>query len=331
MISIDGNTLYLGDGTAYSTTSLQQTCWVPTFGTFAISSIDPTGLLFGADGSGAGFLDATQMKTTQATTVQDGTVVSPNTGPTTGGTAVSGFASATITDSATLSQIYVGNAAGQQATLGSTAQVTTPASAQTGAVDLTEILSDGGIGIQPEAFSYGPTILSVPGNASTAEGEGGSIEGYGFGQSPQVTIGGIPATNISVAAGNATAGFPPIPDTLSFKAPAGTAGTAADVIVTTAEGSATAKGAFHYVGASQYFAVPGGMLPAGNSIETGIYDAKRDLYYFTGTLQLGAFAPRILVFSLTQGAVADADQSAQCWRWLSDCRVAGRHQDGGFQ
>ena len=77
VISIDGNTLYLGDGTAYSTTSLQQTRWVPTFGTFAISSIDPTGLLFGADGSGAGFLDATQMKTTQATTVQDGTVVSP--------------------------------------------------------------------------------------------------------------------------------------------------------------------------------------------------------------------------------------------------------------
>lgn len=45
------------------------------------------------------------------------------------------------------------------------------------------------------------------------------------------------------------------------------------------------------------------MLPAGTSIEAGIYDATRDLYYFTGTIQdmsVGAAVPRILVFSLTQ-------------------------------
>jgi hypothetical protein len=79
--------------------------------------------------------------------------------------------------------------------------------------------------------------------------------------------------------GNGGAPYPFNSDELIFSIPPGTAGTAADVTVTTSSGSTTASGAFHYVAAAQTF-------PLSDTLQQGIYDASRDLYYFAGKTQI---------------------------------------------
>jgi IPT/TIG domain len=296
VISLDGKTLYMADYAsgvvgAFDTTTLAQTAWVPGFtvndgqSTIVISAIDETGLIVGPTGHGVGFVDASQMTAARPTVISPN-YAAPSTGPTAGGTTVTNFASANVTDSAVLNQIYVGNIPGTSASFansgnGNKAQVTTPLANQTGAVDLAVVLSDGAVGMAPEGFSYGPTILEVVPNGATAEGgQTGTIIGYGFGSSTsdvQVTVGGQPAP---VTALYAVSGLYPFPTTaLQFTIPPGIAGTAADVTVTTPSGSFNAAGAFHYTAAVQSF-------PLTASIQSGIYDAGRDLYYFADQAQI---------------------------------------------
>jgi IPT/TIG domain len=136
------------------------------------------------------------------------------------------------------------------------------------------VLSDGGVGIVPEGFSYGPAILEVVPNGATAEGgQTGAIIGYGFGDSTsgvQVTVGGQAAP---VTAVNNYPGYPVPVNSLQFIIPPGTAGSAVDVAVTTLSGSSTAAGAFHYTAAVESY-------PVTANLQSGIYDAGRDLYFF---------------------------------------------------
>jgi len=317
VMSLDGNTLYLVDQSsgavgAFSTTSLAQTGWVPSFTVvdsqsgIVISAIDETGLIVGPVGHGVGFLDASQLKTGQPTLVNSG-FATPSTGPVSGGTVVTNFASALVTDSSSLSQIYVGNAPGVEASFvaspgnANSAQVTTPPGAQTGAVDLTVALNDGGVGIAPEGFSYGPTILEVVPNGATAEGgQLGAVIGYGFGDTPsaiQVTVGGQAAPVVVVYTGAPIEPYPFPTDGLQFTIPPGTPGTAVDVTLTTPSGSVTAKAAFHYTAAVESY-------PLTANLQAGIYDSHRDLYYFTDQAQ-------IQVLSRTAG------------KWLSPIALPG--------
>jgi hypothetical protein len=294
-ISLDGKTLYLGSGPvgAFDTTSLAQTGWVPTLTVndlqsgVVISAIDGTGLIVGPIGHGVGFIDASQMTATQPTLISSG-YATPPTGPLGGGTTVSNFVAAKVTDSAVLDEIYVGNVPGSFASFGNSAngyeiEVTTPPANQTGAVDLSVLLSDGGVGLVPEGFSYGPTILEVVPNGATAEGgETGAIIGYGFGDSTsgiQVTIGGRAAP---VTAVYNFAPIEPYPFPINgkqFTIPPGVPGTDIDVTVTTPAGSVTATGAFHYTAAVQSY-------PLTANLQSGIYDAHRDLYYFADQAQI---------------------------------------------
>ncbi len=294
VISLDGKTLYLVDQLSaavwgYDTTSLTQTGWVPSFtvddlqGGIVISAIDETGLIAGPIGHGVGFIDASAMTPTQSTFFNPG-YANPPTGPLTGGTSLSGFASGKVADSAVLDRIYVGNVPGTSAGFSDTAVVVTPAANQSGAVDLAVLLNDGGVGIVPEGFSYGPTILEVVPNGATAEGgQTGAIIGYGFGDSTsgiQVTVGGQAAPVTAVNKYGAPIIPYPFPtSSLQFTIPPGTAGTVVNVTVTTPSGSFTATGAFHYTAAVQSF-------PVAANLQAGIYDARRDLYYFADQSQI---------------------------------------------
>jgi len=299
VISLDGKTLYLVDQStgvvgAFDTNSLTQIGWIPSFRVndsqsgIVISAIDETGLIVGPIGHGVGFIDASQMKTGQPTMIGPA-FANPPTGPLEGGTTLTGFAVGNVTDSAALNGIYVGNVAGTLAAFAkgsgqaSTAQVTTPPSSQMGAVDLTLLLNDGAVGITPEAFSYGPTILEVVPNGATAEGgQTGAIIGYGFGNSAsaiQVTIDGQSAPVTAVYSMPPIEPYPFPANGIQFAIPPGIAGSAVDVRVTTPSGSTTATGAFHYTSAAESY-------PVTANLQAGIYDASRDLYYFADQAQI---------------------------------------------
>ena len=296
---MDGKTLYLVDQSsgavgAFDTTSFAQTGWVPSFvvtdsqSGIVISAIDETGLIVGPIGHGVGFVDASQITITQPTLISSG-FASPATGALAGGTTIADFAYGNVTDSSVLNDIFEGNVPGSLPTFATsqsqenTAQVTTPPSPQSGAVDLAVVLSDGGVGLAPVSFSYGPTILEVVPNGATAEGgQTGTIVGYGFGDSTsgiQVTVGGQ-ASVVSAVYNYAPVSPYPFPaNSLQFTIPAGTAGTDVDVTVTTASGSVTATGAFHYTAAVQSY-------PLTAHLQSGIYDPTRDLYYFADQAQI---------------------------------------------
>jgi hypothetical protein len=300
VMSRDGKTLYLLDQSsgavgAFDTTSLTQTGWVPSFAVMdsesgvVVSAIDETGLIVGPTGHGVGFVDASQMTNAEPTLITPGGSASPSTGPSAGGTTITGFANGNVTDSSVVSQIYVGNMPGAFPTFATspghenTAQVTTPPSLQTGAVDLAVVLSDGGVGVAPEGFSYGPTILEVVPNGATAEGgQTGTVIGYGFGDSTsgvQVTVGGQSAPVTAVYNYAPISPYPFPTNELQFTIPPGTAGAAVDFTVTTASGSVTATGGFHYTAAVQSY-------PLAANLQSGIYDAGRDLYYFADKAQI---------------------------------------------
>jgi len=298
VVSLDGKTLYSMDNSyelnAFDTTSLSQVGWLPIFtigdmqGVPVVSAIDSTGLIVGPLGHGVGFLDATLI-TASETTRMSSSYITPNTGPVTGGTVVYSDNSYGITPAtATLSKFYVGNAPGLDATLSTATtnpngEVTTPPSTVSGPVDLSILMSDGGVGIAPEAFSFGPTILEVVPNGATADGgQTGTIIGYGFGTTTsgiQITLGGSAAP---VTAIHSTPPLEPYPfpvEGVQFTIPAGSAGSTVDVTVTTSSGTATAKSAFTYTAAAQSFTNSA-------ALQAGIYDAGRGRYYFTSQSQI---------------------------------------------
>jgi hypothetical protein len=307
VISSDGKTLYVndllsGEVGAFDTTSLAQIGWVPSPSTIVTDSnptgaIDETGLIAGPISGGVAFLDAALTQASQPTYLRYGppepsdispVLSGPGTGPLSGGTLLNEVASAPVTDGATLSQIYIGNTTGLQASfpLGADQQNTvtavTPPSSFEGAVDTTVTLSDGAVMTCVECFSYGPSIIELVSNGSTADGGGtGLLVGYGLGGTTgsggttsgvSVTIGGQPA---SVVAEVGSVG----PSSLVFEIPPGTAGTASDFTVTTPSGSMTFPGAFHYIAAAQTY-------PLSDTLQQGVYDAGRDLYYFAGKTQI---------------------------------------------
>ena len=154
-------------------------------------------------------------------------------------------------------------------------------------MDLSIQLSDGGAGVAPEAFSYGPTILEVVPNGATAEGgQTGAIIGYGFGNlasGVQVTIGGQSAPVTAVYSSAPISPYPFPTNAVQFTIPSGTAGATADVTVTTPSGSITATGAFHYTAATRSY-------PVTANLQAGIYDAGRGLYYFTDQKRIQVFS-----------------------------------------
>ncbi len=323
VLSADSKTLYVPNGGgliyAYDMSSHQQIGWLPnmfvpqTSGGFTVGpatgpnlqAVDGTGLLAGPLEQGVGFIDTSILRTGAVGTQFTNGYLDPATGPPSGGTSIQLYDPNPL---APLSAMFFGpqRATNLSASSSGLISANTPPGSP-GPVDVYTFTTDGGFQILPEGFSYGPAILQVSPNVSSAEGGGtGYVFGYGFGpfttsaavpSSLQVTVGGalVQTTALYSIGGG---GSPPFQlQALAYVIPAGAAGSAADVTVTSSSVSATAPAALSYLPAVQQFPLSGAALAQ------GIYDSYRDVYYFTDT-------SKIQVFSKTLG------------RWLAPISIA---------
>jgi hypothetical protein len=302
-LSSDGSTLFstdiLGNVSAYDTTTFSQKGWVPNFDVLdfpqaiVLSVSDDTGLIVGPIGHGVAFLDTTQIEPGLAETIFNIGFLSPGTGSPSGGTGVQAQVSeqnATTTENISSGTIYIGNMAANNASLSNTtATALTPPASAVGPADFTVVLSDGSIQLNPENFSYGPTIVELSTNAASADGGAeGVIFGYGLGQQPSdvaVSVGGQSAAVAQVMP-SASPIFPyPFPmEAVLFTIPPGVAGNAATVTATTASGSATSTSLLNYVPAVQSYELSGAVLMQ------GVFDPTRSVVYFTDQAQIDVFS-----------------------------------------
>jgi hypothetical protein len=209
-----------------------------------------------------------------------------------------------------------------------------------GPVDVRVTSTDGGSQFLPDAFSYGPWVLESPTAYATAEGGGpASLFGYGFGPpwasngsnlnaiptDLHVSVGGVDAPVIWFNGSPYTEGpyttephdsIPATFDTfivgpslpskgLIYKVPPHSAGTTASISVSNSSGSVIAEAQMTYLPTLQRYPVSG-------HLADGIYDAKRDVYYFSDTNQ-------IRVFSLSLGS------------WLASIPIPTSSSDWGPQ
>lgn len=311
LFSADSATLFVATDTivyAYSVSTQQMIGWMPnifvppTSGGFGggpinspnLQAVDGTGLLAGPVEEGVGFIDSSAMSTGPIGTLFTNAYLNPASGPLSGGTQAQWGGPTTTLDT---SRIFFGS---QTATFdsfsGDLVTVTTPEGAA-GPADVYTYTTDGGVQIVPEGFSYGPTILEVTPNASTAEGGGtGIVYGYGLGPLTStslpsdllITVGGKRAVVTGFNPNAYGLESPPFQlEAATYTIPAGAVGSA-DVTVSNSVGSATQSSAMTYLPAIQQFPLPGAQLVQ------GIYDAYNGQYYFTD-------ANEIQVFSLSQG------------------------------
>jgi hypothetical protein len=310
IVSPDSRTLYIGQGGilyAYDLATGTQSGWLSTLTVEPVSgggavgptstpnlqAFDGTGLLAGPMEEGVGFLDTTTLQTTSPGIGYANDYMVPATGPASGGTS-------TTWSDLNIDAAWLGG--NPMASLSQTGDLTTGITpvGLAGPVDLYAQRTDGGMRIVPEAFSYGPTILEVTPSAATAEGTGtGTLFGYGFGPTTygstlppdfSLTVGGTPVTVTGFDPFAYGVSSPPFNlQSVSYAIPPGAAGFRADVKISLSSGEATASAAMSYLPGVKSFPL------AGAQLAQGIYDAKRDLYYFTD-------ASQVQVFSRTNGA-----------------------------
>ncbi len=314
VLSLDGSTLYVLDSsnnlTVYNTNTLQKTGWVPNFVvqdlqlTIIPGAIDETGLIVGPIGHGVAFVDGGAIQTnTQFTSTSLGYIPPYTvTGPISGGTLVQVVLSANGSDPnsvPSLTTAYLGNqpllntSTFEQGTgYFPTIEGTTPSVGATGPADFTAVFSDNYVTLLPEGFSYGPTILEVIPNATTARGgTTGALFGYGLGTTTSdvhVTVGGQNAPVTAIYTGPPYSPYPFPIEALQFTLPPGTPGSTVDLSVSTVSGATTATGAINYITAPVSYPLPN------SSLQSGIFDQTRTLYYFADT-------NKIEVLSLTNG------------------------------
>jgi hypothetical protein len=163
------------------------------------------------------------------------TAISPNAGPTAGGTSVN------ITGTRFLSgaTVTIGGAAATGVTVVNSTRITATTPAGTaGAQDVT-VTTVGGSGTLAGGYTYieAPTVTTIsPSSGPEAGGTSVNITGTNFISVATVTIGGAAATGVTVV--NSTM--------ITATTPAGTPG-AQDVVVTAAGGAGTLTGGYFYV------------------------------------------------------------------------------------
>jgi len=313
VFSADSSILFVpGDSIvyAYDVASQQQIGWMSnivveyTSGGFAVGPAtnpiyeanDGTGLFCGPLEEGFGCLDTNQLRTGPVGTAFANAFLNPLTGPASGDTVVQWQEPATVTGS---TAVYFGdNLASSVSAVSGNLTATTPPG-NPGPVNVYLFSNDGGMQLIADGFSYGPTILEVSPNFSTADGGGtGVIYGYGFGPAGATELPAGLSVSVGGQSANITGFNPnaynvePYPfqlQSIYYTIPPGAAGSAADVSVTSSSGTATAKAAMNYLPVLKQYPL------SGASLVQGIYDPFQNVYYFTD-------ANKIQVFSLTQGA-----------------------------
>ena len=326
MVSNDGSQVFLTDSggadilDVFNLTSGSQTGWIPQANALQPGSytsmgpiyqaVSPSGLAAGVmEGAGIGLLDTTAVQAIPVGSHFSQAQLQLATGPVAGGTATAWWQDSGGVTAAPLGSIYFGaNAATSINNIGfdGTLDAVTPAG-QPGPVDVRTFSTDGGSQLIHWGFTYGPWVLETATSYATADGGGpASLFGLGFGplfgpaggsyQLPPsdliVKVGGSSATvnaYLPNPYGNSYFSAPPLPvNSLLYTVPPGTAGATSTVSVTTSDGTAAAAGGLTYLPATQQYLVDG-------VLADGVYDTKRDLYYFSD-------ANQIRVFSFASGA-----------------------------
>jgi uncharacterized protein YhjY with autotransporter beta-barrel domain len=163
--------------------------------------------------------------------------ISPNSGPTSGGTAVTitgaGFTGAT--------SVTIGGAAATGVTVASATSITARTPAGAAGTASVVVTTPYGANAANSLFTYvaGPTVTAItPSFGPTGGGTAVTIAGTGFTGATSVTIGGAAATNVTIVSATS----------ITAKTPAGKIG-AASVLVTTSGGVNAANTLYTYQGA----------------------------------------------------------------------------------
>jgi IPT/TIG domain len=310
VFSRDDQTLYVseafGNGrviTALSTSSVQKLGQVSDLAAqgipTAIEEIDDSQLAWGRGNRGIGVIDVSSpsVLSLPAPVLGNAPAALPAEGPNTGGTTLS----ISGTNFPTGAQIRFGTQNPLAATVqgGSQMQVSSPASAASGAVNLTAYFSNGWIAAAPDGFSYGPSVQAILPNAgASAGGDTIYLIGHGFGSSTggiTVNIGGQSATVQKVEAlpsFSATlsldASYPFPIERITMTSPSGTAGKA-DISLSTPSGSVTLAKSFQYLAGSHIYANP-------RLYKFILYDQGRQQVYLSATYDVDVFDLNAKVF-----------------------------------
>ncbi|HXC46977.1 MAG TPA: IPT/TIG domain-containing protein [Candidatus Sulfotelmatobacter sp.] len=310
VFSRDDQTVYvseaLGNGraiTALSTNGLQKLGQVSDLAVqgipTAIEEMDDSQLAWGRGNRGIGVIDVSSpvMLPLPAPSLANAPAALPAEGPNTGGTTLSISGS----NFPTGAQIRFGTQNPVAATVqgGSQLQVTSPASAASGAVNLTAYFSNGWVAAAPDGFSYGPSVEAILPNAgASAGGDTICLLGFGFGSSAggiTVKIGGQSATVQKVealpafsAALSLDTSYPFPLERITLTTPSSTAGKS-DLSLATPAGNITLSKSFQYLTARQTYANP-------SLYKFILYDQGRQQLYLSATDHVDVFDLTAQVF-----------------------------------
>ena len=258
---------------------------------------DSTGLIIGVIGQGVAFLDASVLLPAAPKFMMSVCCypIQPSYGPAVGGTQVQEFGIANGID---LAAVYFGSRPAMSIWTDEFSWNAVTPPGDPGPVNVMLTGSDGAMAMLPDGFSYGPSIVNLTTNAATAEGAPtGRVYGYGFGSSKygtndidsslKITVGGHEVTNMSYSntpwgAGMISYPFPS--QTIQFNIPPGIPGTSADLVISNATGTTTEHAAITYYPQLKRFPL------TGSSLAQGIYDRRKDLYYFTDRTTIRVFS-----------------------------------------
>ena len=292
ILSQDQQTIYTSvDGynntAAFDATTLQYKGWissVPVEGFIdaaELKDVDETGLILGLEDHGIALLDASlPLNTGPSNTGFNFGYITPDNAPLNTSEAVKMTVLGSIYSDLSTPNVYFGPTAASNVSLNTpNLTVTAPASPFPGPVNLFTSQSNGNLAIAPDGFSYGPTLVYVPTNASTADG-GGPADFFTFGagssaSSIQFGFGAASATVNSINPGYAFIpyAFLNLQD-LEVTMPQGTPGPVGLSLVAPS-GSVNLPSGFRYYPALQTF-------PLSNpGLQQGSYDPTRNQVYFT--------------------------------------------------
>ena len=310
VFSRDGQTLYiseaLGNGrviTALAASNLQKLGQVSDLAvqgiSTAIEEIDDSQLAWGRGNRGLGVIDVSSpaVLSLPAPALTSVPTVLPAEGPNAGGTSISINGS----NFASSAQIRFGaqNPIAANVLGGSQMQVNSPASADSGAVNLTAYFSNGWVAVAPEGFSYGPSVEAILPNAgASAGGDTIYLLGHGFGSGTggvKVKIGGQSATVQKVealpafsAAFSLDASYPFPIERITLTSPSGTVGKVG-ISLTTPSGNIALAKSFQYLAARQTYANP-------SLYKFILYDQGRQQVYLSATDHVDVFDLNAQVF-----------------------------------
>jgi IPT/TIG domain-containing protein len=310
VFSRDGQTLYVaevfGNGrviTALSTSGLQKLGQVSDLAVqgipTGIEEIDDSQLAWGRGNRGVGVIDVSSpaVLPLPAPSLANAPAVLPAEGPNAGGTPLS-ISGSNFPAGA---QILFGMQNPLAATVqsGSQMQASSPASAASGAVNLTAYFANGWVTAAPDGFSYEPSVQAILPNAgASAGGDTIYLLGHGFGSSSggiAVNIGGQSATVQKVealpsfsAALSLDASYPFPIERVTLTTPPATAGKV-DISLTTPSGNITLAKAFQYLAGSHTYANP-------SLYKFIVYDQGRQQLYLSATDHVDVFDLNAQVF-----------------------------------